>query len=255
MNKPGIREVLEIFGLTMLYVYCAGFFLKYLPGSWSIVVFTFGIGCLPVLFCIFDGYKISEVFNLKTPGLKEVSGGLLLSAGMFVLVLFGSSIAFRLFPGMQETEKILNKLIDTKNIFLTVFGVALFPAVCEEMLYRGFILSGLKNSVKKKAAIILCGILFGLLHLDPYRIPFTIAVGIGLSYAAWESRSLFVPIIMHAFHNLVMLLVTLKKMPAFIGTFRDFFSGPLVLLLSCGVLCLVFGVRLLKNELSFSNPV
>lgn len=206
-KNPGAIESLAMYLLAMFYIVYAGLLFRKIPGYVGSILFTAGLGAIPVFLAYFSGYSLKKVFCLRRPRLKEIAGGLFMSGGLFLIVLLVSGFLIIVFPGIANNESGLQEFMTKSNIFVAVFCIAVLPAVCEELLFRGYILSGLKGSSGKYAAIILCGCLFGFLHLVPFQIPFTAIIGIGLSYAAWETRSILVPIIMHFCHNLVLLLI------------------------------------------------
>lgn len=87
------------------------------------------------------------------------------------------------------------------------FAFAVSPAICEELLFRGLLLQSLIRKVSTPWAIILTGILFGLFHLDPYRLLGTTILGIIMSYVMIRAMSLLAPIFYHLVNNMIVLLV------------------------------------------------
>ena len=54
-----------------------------------------------------------------------------------------------------------------RGTLLTLFLMALTPAICEEALFRGPILRGLRTRLSPTGAAILTGLLFGIYHSIP----------------------------------------------------------------------------------------
>jgi membrane protease YdiL (CAAX protease family) len=94
-----------------------------------------------------------------------------------------------------------------KNLLI----IAALPGLCEEFLFRGYILRSLR-SMGKWPAILITGVLFGILHMSPFRIVPTALLGIWMGYLAWESGSLLLPMFAHMLNNALSL---------FIGRFGD----------------------------------
>jgi sodium transport system permease protein len=85
--------------------------------------------------------------------------------------------------------------------------VALLPAVCEEALFRGVVLRGLARRLAPGAAVLVTGALFGLFHMDPWRLLPTSVLGVLLSFVALESGSIVPAMIAHLLNNgLVVML-------------------------------------------------
>ncbi|MBM3325154.1 MAG: CPBP family intramembrane metalloprotease, partial [Calditrichaeota bacterium] len=88
-----------------------------------------------------------------------------------------------------------------------LFYIALLPAICEELLCRGFLLRAWSPQMGKTRTILAVGILFGVLHLDPYRFLPTAFLGVLLCILAFESGSIFPAMLGHALVNGLTFLV------------------------------------------------
>jgi membrane protease YdiL (CAAX protease family) len=204
---PEAIEGMIVYILALAYTIVAGRVFRNMGGYSGVALFTLGLGLLPVLYSLARGYGFTAVFRISLPRKKDVAGGLFISAGMFIFVLFVCNAIAYLIPPLKDAGTPLQDFMVHGGVLPAVITVALLPAVCEELLFRGFLLSGFASSMGKWPAIILCGCLFGALHLQPFQMPFTALVGVGLAYAALETGSVFVPVIMHCAHNLLLLLI------------------------------------------------
>lgn len=247
-----------MFLIIIVYMLEGGPIILKIVGKWAPLVFTLGLGFIPFLFALFAQFNIKEVFYLKLPRCTDLLGGLMLSAGLFLLVLFGSFLIVYLFPEFKQVGPNLRIDVSGYSFFLTIISIGLLPAICEEILFRGFIFSGLLTTCGKWFSILVCAILFGLMHFDPYRIPFTIAIGIGLSYAVWETQSIFVSILMHCTHNVALLFLMKKtsELPFLnSATQNPLFTKEFCVTLVISFLLILGGCTLLKrnNRLAFRN--
>jgi membrane protease YdiL (CAAX protease family) len=104
------------------------------------------------------------------------------------------------------------------------------------LLFRGALLGLLRRSLHPALACLLVGLLFGLLHLHVVRILPTGILGVLLCVAALRSGSLWVPVVIHALHNGVLVIASDQ------GWFLD---PPLWALLLMAALCVaaVVGLR------------
>src|SRR5262249_56761953 len=78
------------------------------------------------------------------------------------------------------------------------------PAVCEELAFRGFILSGLERQHRTRSAILLSALMFGFLHvlLSLFQQLFNATLlGIVLGLLAVRSRSILPGILFHFLNN------------------------------------------------------
>ncbi|MPM61842.1 hypothetical protein SDC9_108705 [bioreactor metagenome] len=88
------------------------------------------------------------------------------------------------------------------NLLLNICLVAVMPAICEELFFRGFILTSFKHNNKSyKGAIIASGILFGMMHMDFIRIIPTSILGMSFAYAVCKTNSIGVSMFMHFINN------------------------------------------------------
>jgi membrane protease YdiL (CAAX protease family) len=112
-----------------------------------------------------------------------------------------------------ETFRQLHKQLKPKDALdavLSVAAIAVFPAVCEEILFRGVVLPSLVPRMGAMVAVLASALLFGVIHLDFAgdaaaftRIPFAILVGVGLGLLRVRTGSLVPPIVGHAVLNTI----------------------------------------------------
>lgn len=86
-------------------------------------------------------------------------------------------------------------------ILLTLFHVALVPAVCEEMLYRGYVMRAFEKSWNIWPAIVISGLLFGLYHIQLSNLLPLAALGMLFAYVTWVSESIYPAIVAHLVNN------------------------------------------------------
>jgi membrane protease YdiL (CAAX protease family) len=105
---------------------------------------------------------------------------------------------------------------DAVDAVLSVAAIAVFPAVCEEILFRGVVLPSFARGMGAMAAVMASALLFGLIHVDLAgdavaftRIPFAILVGAGLGLLRVRSGSLVPPILGHAVLNTTTFLTVI----------------------------------------------
>lgn len=99
---------------------------------------------------------------------------------------------------------------DTPYIdYLFIFiAIAILPPLVEEIVFRGAMIERLGRKYSYKTALIFSAVLFGILHADVIG---AIAVGLILSLIYLKNDSLFIPIIIHAINNgLVVLYIFLN---------------------------------------------
>lgn len=162
------------------------------------------VGLPALLGALSRGRGAGRALGLAPPPLLALLGAVLVGLGgpaVAHLVVVGTSAVFRVpltdfSGGMQE---LLVGALDRPIVALAC--LALVPAVCEELLFRGITLSGLRPRLGATRAVVVSAILFALAHLDMQAAPARAALGLLLGFAAVRSRSLWPAVVLHAVHN------------------------------------------------------
>ncbi len=104
---------------------------------------------------------------------------------------------------MQESmAEMIAMFLRTENVLLLgVFHIGIVPAVCEEIMYRGYILRALEKSWGITAAIIVSGLIFGAYHLQPSNLLPLATLGLFLAYVTYISNSLIPAMVAHFVNN------------------------------------------------------
>jgi len=146
-----------------------------------------------------------------------------LSIGFFsiVLVIQLSYLFNKVLPMPKEIQEAMGQLFSSdgsvSQLLLLLFVAAVSPAICEEVLFRGAILSGLRQRLGAWPAIILVGALFGLFHLDVFRIPPIAVLGMVLTYLTVRTGSIYAAMVVHLMNNSFAILLTSEHMPTAVG--------------------------------------
>lgn len=158
------------------------------------------------------GHRVSGVAVLLA-----VTGVLLLQPFIFILIEstgyflsymgeFGESIL----DNQERLQRFLMFLAgaDSFSEFLTVvFVVAVIPALCEEMFFRGYIQKNYMYSLSPAGGILLTGLVFGLFHMSPANLlPLTV-MGWFIGFLYYKTQSLVVPIVVHFCNNFLSLVI------------------------------------------------
>jgi len=92
--------------------------------------------------------------------------------------------------------------------------MAVTPAICEELIFRGYAQRQFERSVSPAMAIVLSGVLFSLYHLRLSQFLPLAAIGIYLAYLTWRTGSLWPAILAHFANNGVIVVVSQFDAPA-----------------------------------------
>ena len=176
--------------------------------------------------------------------------------GCFIL----SSVAFDLLLGLFNYES--GGGIVMESLPAKILGV-IVTVICaprgEELVFRGALLSGLKQRYKAPAAIVLSGLAFSLMHMNPEQTVYQFILGCVCAYFTLQSGSLLPAIITHGVSNLIACLTEIivplgEAVDKVIYALIDIpwlFAVLTVVLLAVGLVALFFLGKLLakqKNE-------
>ena len=95
---------------------------------------------------------------------------------------------------------------DLSTAFL-FFALALTPAICEELLFRGYLQRQVERKWGAMTSIVLVGVFFGLYHLRLTQVVPLSLLGIWMGYAVWASGSLWTGMLVHVLNNGFAVLV------------------------------------------------
>ena len=98
--------------------------------------------------------------------------------------------------------------MDMSHNVVGILSIAIVAPVLEECLFRGAIEGHLLSLWKGKpwAAIIVSGIVFGLIHLNPAQVLYASIIGIVLGWLRWRTDSIVPGIVAHILNNSISVI-------------------------------------------------
>ncbi len=90
---------------------------------------------------------------------------------------------------------------------LSIVTICIVPAFCEELLFRGVILNSFRG-FNKWIGISVSSIGFMLMHGNPDQTVHQLILGFVLGYIAWETRNIWITILVHFFNNFIAITIT-----------------------------------------------
>jgi membrane protease YdiL (CAAX protease family) len=168
-----------------------------------------------ILLARFQNPNIRETLRLRGTGLLEVLpaivGVLSLQQLLQVYMTLQDQIpvptSIRPFvdsirTAIEETYKELASSHSIPELFYVLIVVALVPAFCEELLFRGLVQKNFERGVKGWWAIVLPSIIFGAYHFNPFSFFPLVVLGVYLGFLVFRSNSILTSIVAHFANNL-----------------------------------------------------
>lgn len=163
---------------------------------------------LPVLIVLrIFRQKPSEVLRLNAPRLREIALVPFIAVSAAVIVSLIAQLINWIFPFpqhyLEELSKVFMMDIPLWQMFLVI---AILPGICEEILFRGFMIRFYERN-GMKMAIFASAFLFAFFHLDPFRFLPVFLLGLLLGYLTLRSGSIFNSMLSHAINNALSLFI------------------------------------------------
>jgi len=177
----------------------------------------------PLLILWYVRVNIAAAFNLRAPSFALIVVAVMLGIGWAVINLHLSVIQQRIFPFPEAMAEELSKMLrlDDVHVLVLLAVLALSPAICEELLFRGAVMSGLRKHLPVWALLICVGIAFGAAHMSVHKMALTTLSGMVLTFVALRSGSIFPGMIAHFIVNATSVLIDTKHMPAAVLSVTD----------------------------------
>ncbi len=189
-----------------------------------------GIGLLafmaapPLLMALLLTRRPAESLALRKPPARAVLSAALLALLLLLPLVELARYALREFP---EVEDLLRQhhpfmqalaelgehgpeagwqAVRTTALYMVVFAV--LPAVCEELAFRGFILTGLRRRFRSGTAVVISSFLFAVAHMNVFQFLPTFVLGLVLGVLAVRGGSVLPGMAYHLIHNGLLIGLT-----------------------------------------------
>ncbi len=254
------------FAISMVALLLGGGYVQMQFGMAGLAITEIGLLALGLIPLLFMDINWKEMLPFRRPKVRHVVGMFLLWFGTFLLATLTSTVIGFFFPDqLLETGGLMNDLFSSVSPIVAFLVVAVMPAICEEVLHRGLILTTMKSIKKDWLIVLVMGLIFGVFHADPVRFLGTAILGASLTYLMLKTKNFLLPILFHMLNNSVSLLVTFATADAGASVSSDAVKDSLasgtsvavyLILASAAPLILFFATRLLRprqEELKSEN--
>lgn len=207
-SLPTIQESLLVLVVALLLMVYLGGIMSLSHPVMGVVVPQFFIGVLPVLACIYIKGNAREIFKLNIPKGKDLLGSVCLYLGAGSLSLLISNLLSMAFPdNSQGLNEEYAKLLDGISFVPALLLIALVPAVCEELMFRGYMFTAFRQKMSLPKAIFFVSVLFGISHMSLVKIIPTAVLGAALAYAIYKADSIAASSLIHFLNNAVSVFI------------------------------------------------
>lgn len=109
--------------------------------------------------------------------------------------------------GVEEGSWIQQLREDGFSQAALVLSIAVFPALSEEIAFRGLLQHWLQVALRPARAIGIAAALFAAMHLSILSFPILFLAGALLGWVKWKTGSLYPSMLLHFLHNLAVVML------------------------------------------------
>lgn len=137
---------------------------------------------------------------------------------------------------MEETYRMLTAADSIREFLFVVLVIAVTPAICEELMFRGLIQRTLEEDTvpstvptlrkesfghhsitptergKGMVAAVVAGVIFGLYHLNPFTLIPLAALGVYFGFVVYRTQNIVPAMVAHFFNNFLACLAVYLKL-------------------------------------------
>ncbi len=170
-------------------------------------------------------------------------------AAMVINILVGKFMQFLQNFGLQMDSPDLELPSGWFGVALYLFAISVVPALVEEFAFRGVIMGSLKK-YGNAYAIVVSGLLFGLMHGNLIQIPFAAALGCVLGYVAVVTDSIWPAVLIHFLNNFFSAMSSVVDDRGSELAANLFLYGGFAFYLVLGIVGFIIIKKLYKNPLA-----
>jgi sodium transport system permease protein len=163
--------------------------------------------------------------GLVRPRGLDVVAGLLIGCATWYL----NMRLVELLPLPDGSTTGLQRYVIETPLALAILAIAIVPAICEELLFRGVLLRALATRFVPAATIAISAIVFAAYHLSLLQLVPTLSLGLILGLLAIRARSAIPTMLAHLLNNGIAVLIARDELPAINRWLARFPTATLVI--------------------------
>lgn len=196
----------------------------------------------------YKSYKIKYKFDIKIFMAVMALGVVVMLCCLNITNLINYCFSFVSVIALNNQLPI--PLSNFGQFLLAVLLLAVLPAVCEELVFRGVIYNGLRQRFSFKTTLLLSSLMFAFMHLSIYKTFYQIILGVILALLVFYTGTIAYGIVFHFINNFTIILLTYACGSNTIFEFSTWGAREVILsiiIFALGVLITVTFFKLLKK--------
>jgi uncharacterized protein len=177
----------------------------------ALVISQYLFMLLPVVWIVKKWHttEIKKYLRINGASLKEIILSVLITITLLPFCYYLSYLILEWLDIPDVIQNLGSQLFTADSLpelFILVFIVAVTPAVCEEIFFRGYVQRTMERSMGAKSFIV-TGFIFGLFHMQPLSLVTLSLLGILFSFFFYRSKSILPSSAAHFTNNLIAILL------------------------------------------------
>jgi len=159
---------------------------------------------IPAAVIVYFRIRLTSALALRPPAGRYLLAAVFIGLAAWVpahelFLLQGSVVPIP--RQIVESNAAILEAFAGQSLLVPLLFIAITPALCEELLFRGFLFGGMSSAARKWTTIIVTAIIFAIFHIVLIKFAVTASLGVLLGYLRWQSRSIWPSIVAHLLHN------------------------------------------------------
>lgn len=191
-----------------LLLITVGAYLQSLSVRIGLIITEYVLVLLPVIIYIkMKGLPLKERLKFKKLRFKHILMTIGITIFNYPIALFFNLIAMTIISLFSDIKPVPIPTATNINEYIGLFFIiAISAGVCEEIFFRGMLLTSYERFYGKKA-IIITSVMFGIFHFNPQNLFAPIILGIIFGYLVQLTGSIYTGIVGHIANNGVAVTI------------------------------------------------
>lgn len=207
-DKPSVLSVNVFYLMAGLMLLFIGFYVQSKELYLGLLVTEYVLILIPnIIFIKIKGLSLKRVLRLNRFSFKQFIYTILIVLFSYPIAVFLNLIVLNIinvFTDFIPTS--VPMPVTPQELFISFLIIGVTPGICEEVMFRGTMISGYESTGYRKS-IIITSLLFGIFHFNITNLVGPTFLGIILAVIAIKSNSIYLPIIGHTLNNTIALLI------------------------------------------------
>ncbi len=175
-------------------------------------------------------HEVKKYLRIRWCSFKEIILAVLITIAMLPFCYY---VSYLLLDSLDIPEVVRNmgsELFTANSVFeliMLILVIAVTPAICEEVFFRGYVQRTMERTNGMKSFII-TGIVFGLFHFQPLSLISLSILGVLFSFFYYRSKSIFPSSAAHFTNNFIAIMLLYLSSQSMFGSSLEEGNIPII---------------------------